>query len=158
MLGFVVCSLWHLSAQPNLLVISVLKKLDHFLIARSINVRELLNQMEYMEKLKPLYLELQQHPNRLEFIVRKAAHVLVFAVSTMTVFFLVSSYLKRFCAALVISGLLTLMLAVVDEMHQSFVPGRAGRWFDVGVDCAGIILALVLLAFVKLIGKLNLEK
>ena len=42
--------------------------------------------------------------------------------------------------ALVIS----LLYACLDEVHQSFVPGRAAQLRDVGVDAIGFCLAVVL--------------
>lgn len=39
---------------------------------------------------------------------------------------------------------LTVGYAISDEWHQTFVPGRHGQWFDVGVDTVGALLAMVL--------------
>ena len=36
----------------------------------------------------------------------------------------------------------TLLYAMSDEYHQTFVPGRAGAWSDVLFDGAGALLAL----------------
>lgn len=33
--------------------------------------------------------------------------------------------------------------AVMDEYHQTFVPGRHGAWLDVGIDSLGAALGLV---------------
>lgn len=51
------------------------------------------------------------------------------------------------------------LYAVSDELHQYFVPGRACRWFDVGVDTAGILLGTFLfwLTVRKREVKLNLK-
>lgn len=35
--------------------------------------------------------------------------------------------------------------AVSDELHQSFVPGRAASLFDVGVDSAGLLVGILAL-------------
>ena len=40
---------------------------------------------------------------------------------------------------------LTIGYAISDEWHQTFVPGRHGRPFDVGVDTVGALLMLGLL-------------
>ena len=34
--------------------------------------------------------------------------------------------------------------ACLDELHQSFVAGRDGTFFDVGIDAIGVVLAAVL--------------
>lgn len=38
--------------------------------------------------------------------------------------------------------LFCLLYAISDEIHQCFVPGRAGMVFDVGVDALGVILGM----------------
>ena len=35
--------------------------------------------------------------------------------------------------------------AVIDECHQLFVPGRAGRLLDIGIDSAGALTGLLIL-------------
>ena len=37
---------------------------------------------------------------------------------------------------------LSLLYAISDELHQTFVPGRSGRLTDVGFDSLGALLAL----------------
>ncbi len=39
---------------------------------------------------------------------------------------------------------LTVGYAISDEWHQTFVPGRHGQWFDVGVDATGALLVMAL--------------
>ena len=39
---------------------------------------------------------------------------------------------------------LTVGYAISDEWHQTFVPGRHGQWFDVGVDATGALIAMLL--------------
>ena len=43
--------------------------------------------------------------------------------------------------------LVSLLYAVSDEWHQTFVPGRNGTPVDVGIDVAGMLLALALIAW-----------
>ncbi|MCL2508428.1 MAG: VanZ family protein [Oscillospiraceae bacterium] len=38
--------------------------------------------------------------------------------------------------------LICFVYAVSDEIHQIFIPGRACRLFDIGVDCAGILAGM----------------
>ena len=44
-----------------------------------------------------------------------------------------------------IAVLLTLMTAVWDEIHQTFLPSRTGRWEDVAIDTSGAIMMQLLL-------------
>jgi VanZ family protein len=44
--------------------------------------------------------------------------------------------------------LLTLVTATFDEIHQSFIPSRTGRWQDVVLDtCGGIVAQVVIYAW-----------
>jgi len=45
----------------------------------------------------------------------------------------------------VIAVLLSLVTAAFDEMHQSVIPSRTGRWQDVMIDTTGAIIAQLLL-------------
>ena len=38
-----------------------------------------------------------------------------------------------------------LLFAMLDEYHQTFVPGREGRWMDVGIDGTAALLTLVVI-------------
>jgi VanZ family protein len=80
-----------------------------------------------------------------DFILRKTAHVVEFAVLT---FLLLRAFVRSWPAmtkrtAMVISFLLALVYAVSDEVHQSFVPGRGPSVGDVVVDACGMALCLL---------------
>ena len=45
----------------------------------------------------------------------------------------------------VIAVLLALMTAALDEIHQTFLPSRTGRWQDVAIDTTGALLMQLLL-------------
>jgi VanZ family protein len=38
---------------------------------------------------------------------------------------------------------LSIVYAITDEIHQSFVPGRSPRVLDVGIDALGVLLGLL---------------
>ena len=63
--------------------------------------------------------KLHQIAAQIEGAVRKAAHMAEFAI------------------------LATALYAASDEIHQLFVPGRAGRFTDVLIDSAGAILGVL---------------
>ena len=82
------------------------------------------------------------------FAVRKLAHFLIFAVLGFLSFAAFSADLpprKAFPAALGLGA----ARAVLDEVHQSFVPGRSCEFRDVCIDFAGVLLgaAFLLLIF-----------
>jgi VanZ family protein len=71
---------------------------------------------------------------------RKVVHVCVFALLCFLVTLLLSSYnMKRAFVALASIGF-TILYAVSDELHQHFVPNRAGTLFDIGVDSLGAVI------------------
>lgn len=82
------------------------------------------------------YIEMLQTP------IRKGAHMSEYAVLGILVFIaLAVDGVKgrlRYIAAL--CGSVT--FAVTDEIHQLFVPGRAGKLMDVCIDACGVLIGL----------------
>lgn len=81
-------------------------------------------------------------PHWLSVAVRKAAHFTVYAVLAFCLYFsfegAVKGGVKTFLYPLCISA----AYAVSDEIHQMFVPGRAGRVFDLAVDTCGSVCGI----------------
>jgi VanZ family protein len=79
-----------------------------------------------------------------DFWVKKFAHTLVYmGLSVAMLWGLRGSEAvtpKHALFALV----LTVLYAMSDELHQRFVAGRDGQWFDVGVDTLGAMIGLAL--------------
>ena len=48
--------------------------------------------------------------------------------------------------ALVLAFVITVLYGVTDELHQTLVSGRSGRPLDVGIDTAGALTAVWLIA------------
>jgi VanZ family protein len=71
-----------------------------------------------------------------DYPLRKVAHAAEFAV--------LGALLARAVSEL---GALWLGIAyaVADELHQTFVPGRAGALLDVGIDAVGVLLGILAL-------------
>lgn len=87
-------------------------------------------------------MELEQMAQKIEYPVRKAAHMSEYAVLALLIFQALTAFDRkknRGCMALGI----TAAYAATDEFHQLFVPGRAGRVTDVLIDSAGAFLALL---------------
>ena len=55
---------------------------------------------------------------------------------------------------LIVAGLVSILYAASDEYHQTFVPGRHGWLWDVGVDSAGVMVAL---GFIRWRGRRHAE-
>ncbi len=88
------------------------------------------------------------------FLIRKAAHFVLYAVLGVLSSCAVISYNKlyikiRVCISLVIC----VLYSVSDEIHQYFVPGRSCEIRDVVIDTAGAILGIICCFFTAYIFK-----
>ena len=83
------------------------------------------------------------------FIVRKFAHFFEYAVLG----FLIGCalFLSRRCFSPITAVICSALYSISDEIHQYFVPGRACRIFDVGVDTLGALTGTLILALIILI-------
>lgn len=88
--------------------------------------------------------EQEQISYTLTVIVRKGAHMTEYAV--LAVLGLLNCVAwdipKRYILKLATAFSFAALYAVTDEVHQLFVPGRAGLFTDVLVDSAGAIIGL----------------
>ena len=73
-----------------------------------------------------------------DFILKKSAHVIEYAIFYR---FLYRALPRRPILVLIIS----IIYALSDEFHQSFVPGRTSKLTDVGFDTLGMIISLQLI-------------
>ncbi len=75
-----------------------------------------------------------------DFSIKKLAHMLGYA-------FLAQAYLsglgRENPRSILFAWILTILYAMTDEYHQSFVPGRNARWLDVGIDSLGSVIGLL---------------
>jgi len=71
-----------------------------------------------------------------DLVLRKAAHVAEYALFGV----LLLRALARGLPALAVG----VAYAVTDEIHQTFVAGRAGRALDVAIDAAGVAAGILL--------------
>jgi VanZ family protein len=88
-----------------------------------------------------------------DFILRKLAHVTVYAVLTALLFRALRPHMACKVHILLITALVATLYALSDEWHQTFVPGRRGSLGDVGIDALGIAGACAWLAQTQKIAK-----
>jgi VanZ family protein len=88
------------------------------------------------------------------FYIRKGGHVVGYAILSILLFRawratlpgLKNAFWKLRWSMIAILG--TLIVASLDEWHQSFIPSRTGRWQDVVLDtCAGIAAQILIFLF-----------
>ncbi len=82
-----------------------------------------------------------------DFLLRKIAHVLVFGGLTyvVTKAWAASGWRQSSAAA----ALWSLAYAMIDEWHQSYVPGRHGSPVDVAIDAIGIVVVAGFFLYTK---------
>ena len=79
------------------------------------------------------------------FLVRKTAHILEYFLLYCAIYFFVSKKSKLSTkSALLISFLIGLLFAILDEYVQSFVPGRTSKATDVLIDFIGLGIGYIL--------------
>ncbi|MCI9082963.1 MAG: VanZ family protein [Lachnospiraceae bacterium] len=97
--------------------------------------------------------QLAAQAESMQFIIRKGAHMGEYAFLAFLLCVHLSCYDVNRRKAVLLSLGLTACYAASDEIHQLFVPGRAGRMTDVCIDTAGggigIVLFLLILYFRK---------
>ncbi len=83
------------------------------------------------------------------FIIRKAAHFTLYFILGILSFLNTQAFLRiklRFKTLL--SFWFSVLYAASDELHQLFVPGRAGQIRDVAIDGCGAFLGIVICIFI----------
>jgi VanZ family protein len=90
------------------------------------------------------------------FLIRKAGHVIGYAILSILLFRAWRVTLPAMSSAkwtsrwATIAILGTALVASLDEWHQSFIPSRTGRWQDVVLDtCAGIAAQILIFLLSK---------
>ncbi len=95
----------------------------------------------------------------LQFFVRKSAHFSVYCALGVSCASALSTYRFKTKNKAISAVLICLVYAISDEVHQLFVPGRAGRITDVMIDLSGSVLGVMLvLGIVSVYRKSQLKK
>jgi VanZ family protein len=81
-----------------------------------------------------------------EYLIRKLAHFFEFGVLSFLIFRILSQTEKRHVYwNLFWAFAFTVLYAISDEYHQTFIHGRTGTYTDVLIDSAGALLAIWLM-------------
>ena len=91
----------------------------------------------------------------LQFITRKSAHFIGYMILGILASGLILYY-GNINKKYLLAFLICVIYAISDEIHQLFVPGRAGQVRDVLIDSAGSLLGIIIvMALEKLLIKFN---
>ena len=80
---------------------------------------------------------------RLQFAVRKGAHMTEYAVLALAFLLPFSQYWRPVWPLAWRGELACFLYACTDELHQRFIPGRSGRFQDVLIDSAGALVGIL---------------
>ena len=95
---------------------------------------------------------------KIEYPVRKAAHMTEYAILGLLSFTFYRGILKKekrqFLAALLTAA----VYAATDEFHQYFIPGRSAEVMDVCIDTLGASIGLAILFFTLKVVRKHCQK
>jgi len=81
----------------------------------------------------------------LDTILKKLAHLSAYALLMALWWWALQSLGLKDARGLFLALTFTLLYAISDEWHQTFIPGRSGQLADVLVDFSGALLALIII-------------
>ena len=91
--------------------------------------------------------------DRLQFVVRKGAHMTEYAILALALLLAFSQYWRPVWPLAWRGELACFLYACTDELHQRLVPGRSGRFQDVLIDSAGalagILVGIGILSYIR---------
>jgi VanZ family protein len=91
--------------------------------------------------------------SNLHFLIRKSAHFLAFFILACLVLHALNRFGYKSFKAITIAFLFCVIYAMLDEYHQTFVPGRSGELRDVFIDSAGAFTGIVVYSLIHKIIK-----
>ncbi len=80
---------------------------------------------------------------KLNNLIRKLAHFGIYMIFGILVFLLLKCYCES-KNAVIPALIICLIYAISDEIHQLFIPGRAGKILDIGIDFMGSLTGVFL--------------
>lgn len=81
-------------------------------------------------------------------IIRKTAHFTEFMLLSIFTFMLSRSYRLKLKTSSLIAGGYGFVYAILDEVHQLFIPGRSCEVLDIFIDFSGVLTGIALTVFV----------
>lgn len=110
--------------------------------------------IEMISKIKNMNIDLKLHYiEKLHPIIRKLAHFSIYTFVGFSTMGFMCTFDIRNIFKVLISFFVGVIYAVLDEVHQYFVPGRVTSIIDVGIDSlgalTGIFLLVILIIFIE---------
>lgn len=87
---------------------------------------------------------------KLQLPIRKLAHFTIFAIGGVLAIMMLNQYNIPLIQKIMYSQLIITIYAATDEFHQKFIPGRTASIWDVLIDSAGALTAILIISlFIK---------
>lgn len=87
---------------------------------------------------------------KLQLPIRKLAHFTIFSIGGVLAIMLLNQYNIPLIQKIIYSQLIITIYAATDEFHQRFIPGRTASIWDVLIDSAGALTAILIISlFIK---------
>ena len=93
-----------------------------------------------------------------QFAIRKLAHFTIYAIGGFLIMNYEYATEKTMKQKVLFSIAWGGCYAITDELHQFFVPGRSGKFFDVGIDTAGVVAGIFLYILLRKIVEFFINK
>lgn len=101
-----------------------------------------------------IFIKNEELAQMLEPYFRKIAHYIEYIIGGLLFCALVLTYKLKDERTIIVCVLLGIWYSSLDELHQSFIPGRTGRLVDIYIDTLGVATGTVFLLIInKLINK-----
>lgn len=86
--------------------------------------------------------------------IRKIAHLSIYTLGGILTALYINEYNLTETKKFLFSSLVGLVYSITDEIHQLFIPGRAGLAIDVVIDTIGVILGVAIVwTVIKIVDK-----
>lgn len=109
-------------------------------------LRKLIDTFPYTKGLsEETKLKLVEHGNP---IIRKLAHFSIYALVGVWIMSFMSTFQTRLYKKWIISMLVGVSYASLDEYHQGFVAGRGPSLIDVGIDSLGVLTGIFIVLII----------
>ena len=89
----------------------------------------------------------------IDYYIRKIAHYSIYTLGGILIHNYINTYNISGKKVILISILIGIIYAILDESHQYFIAGRSARILDVLIDSFGILTGVIIINIVKILKK-----
>lgn len=103
------------------------------------------------EKIVSIFYSVKLDKNRVESIVRKIAHYSIYTLLGIEIMSFISTFTIKEFDRISFALIAGMIYAMIDEIHQAFIPGRGALITDVMLDSLGVMTGIfICLLIIKL--------